>query len=475
MRGLIVQRSASVAAILFAAACGGAPGRGAGLAPGDALRIDGTATLDEMEPAGLEHFEIDLHLFNPGGIRRLTRAEVILASDGGWSFALGDPIERRGSLFGIGPEIAAGKDHRAHLSYWWSAPISLFLIRVDSLDERGAPQSSMVEIPIARPGFAPPARLPVDIDGFVSLQGPAEIVPMSNGKRWLAITGQIVNVSGRPITLTRWRVAVKDEGGAPILDEDLGSSFRIVDSAAVVVPFLYGVDVPAGVHGGAITLDAAVAVAGQRGAPRSLGRDVAFAEATPMRVSSPVAGTWIWKNGPGEPTPHTHTPWPEQRYAYDLSILRGDTGHRSSFDGDAAKNESFYAWDQPIRAAADGTVVEVVDDVPDNFGRTQNPANASRRNARVVIGHGDDRYTIYAHLRQGSAVVKVGQHVAAGDPLGRVGNAGFSTEPHLHFACFRIDATGRVRALPMELKALRTLSGEEVKGVPVGGEQYVSE
>ena len=156
-------------------------------------------------------------------------------------------------------------------------------------------------------------------------------------------------------------------------------------------------------------------------------------------------------------------------------MLRGDPGHRSSFEGDADKNESFFAWDQPIRAAADGTVVEVVDDVPDNFGRTMNPANVSKRNARVVLRHGKDRYTIYAHLRQGSAKVLAGQEVKAGDLLGRVGNAGFSSEPHLHFACFQIDATGRVRALPIEASGLKTTAGEEVRGVPVGSALYVSE
>ena len=39
--------------------------------------------------------------------------------------------------------------------------------------------------------------------------------------------------------------------------------------------------------------------------------------------------------------------------------------------------------------------------------------------------------TIYAHLER--PVVKTGQAVRAGEEIGRSGNSGFSTGPHLHF------------------------------------------
>ncbi|WP_149823917.1 transglycosylase family protein [Streptomyces tailanensis] len=50
---------------------------------------------------------------------------------------------------------------------------------------------------------------------------------------------------------------------------------------------------------------------------------------------------------------------------------------------------------------------------------------------QVVIRHSDGRYTQYAHL---SAIsVKAGQSVSAGQRIGRSGNTGNSTGPHLHF------------------------------------------
>src|SRR5262249_13231168 len=144
-----------------------------------------------------------------------------------------------------------------------------------------------------------------------------------------------------------------------------------------------------------------------------------------------------------------------------------------SFSGDPGRNDSYFAWNQPISSVADGVVAEVIDDVPDNFGNQPNPANNPRRNARIVVMHsGRPRpsYSIYVHVRQGSALVRAGQRVRAGQQLASLGNAGFSSEPHLHLAYFTFDNTGRVRALPLAF-AMLTRAGVPVAGVPQGGQE----
>jgi murein DD-endopeptidase MepM/ murein hydrolase activator NlpD len=74
--------------------------------------------------------------------------------------------------------------------------------------------------------------------------------------------------------------------------------------------------------------------------------------------------------------------------------------------------------DTPIRAAADGTVVEA-GWVYAGYGIS------------VVIDHGDGFLTHYAH--QNRTAVAVGQQVDAGEVIGYEGSTGDSTGPHLHF------------------------------------------
>jgi len=56
---------------------------------------------------------------------------------------------------------------------------------------------------------------------------------------------------------------------------------------------------------------------------------------------------------------------------------------------------------------------------------------------RVVIRHtlpsGQSVYSLYAHLMPRSVIVKQGEVVAAGQPIGRVGRTGRATAAHLHF------------------------------------------
>lgn len=116
-----------------------------------------------------------------------------------------------------------------------------------------------------------------------------------------------------------------------------------------------------------------------------------------------------------------------QRYAYDLVQIKGT----SSYTGDPGKLESYYAYNQEVIAPAPGIVKAVENGNPDNeIGKTDenNPAGN-----HVVIDHGNGEYSFLAHFKKGTITVKPGDKIERGQLLGRVGNSGNTSEPHIHF------------------------------------------
>jgi murein DD-endopeptidase MepM/ murein hydrolase activator NlpD len=120
-----------------------------------------------------------------------------------------------------------------------------------------------------------------------------------------------------------------------------------------------------------------------------------------------------------------------QHYAYDfLVMVNGGTSQ-----GSPSFNNSFFAFDEPILAVADGVVVQTRDGVAENIpipgGGSSNVVQGNGN--FIVLDHGEGEYSFYAHIKQGSVRVQVGQAVKQGEMLGLVGNSGATSEPHTHF------------------------------------------
>ena len=87
-----------------------------------------------------------------------------------------------------------------------------------------------------------------------------------------------------------------------------------------------------------------------------------------------------------------------------------------------------------VLAAADGTVLRTRDGMADvSVAVTGHDAVKDRDCGNAaVIAHAEGYETQYCHMAQGSLLVKPGDTVTAGQPIGRVGLSGDTEFPHLH-------------------------------------------
>lgn len=146
-----------------------------------------------------------------------------------------------------------------------------------------------------------------------------------------------------------------------------------------------------------------------------------------VRLVFPVPeGEWYISQG-GGPLLNHHVRVPAQRGALDLIRLRSD-GRRAAGLFPSGLSE-YAAYNSVVVSPCDGVVTEAVDGIAD--ATPMQPCPATPMGNHVVIETGRET-VVLAHLQNGSVLVQTGDEVSARQPIGRVGNSGNSTEPHLH-------------------------------------------
>jgi len=459
----------------FAAGCGAAaPDENEStttseLSSSHGLSMTGSSNLTSVQADGSEFIDGSFTLTNnTGSAVTLNRSLLLFGTPGGFSYSVGDWIAQTGSFFGIGPNLsAATTPYYSPFNWNWSVPVTDQFYRLDATNAAG-PLKTTLSLPVLRSGFAAPPPSVFGPDTVIGLQTPIEVVKLTTGEHWLSVVGQVIETTATAFNYPDATAKILDAQGKVISTEPLYPQGGI----APLWPIFGAEALPVGAVPATLRVDASITVGSTL---KKVTRTVPIVSASPVALSAPISGRWLWNNGQGENVYHTHFQFPEQRYAYDLLIEKTVSGFVQSYSGDPTVNTSYFAFGKPVHAALAGTVVEVVDDVPDNFGNQWNFANDNpRRNSHVIVQSAGGIYTMYLHVRQGSALVQAGQTVHAGQVLAQVGNAGYTTEPHLHFAVFKLDASGRVRALPINVNGLKNTSGTAVSGVPQGAVEFVS-
>jgi hypothetical protein len=146
---------------------------------------------------------------------------------------------------------------------------------------------------------------------------------------------------------------------------------------------------------------------------------------TVNRFRFPGQGDWTIIQGGRTKGDNKHRSHSKQRYAYDAVIKKGGRSRPSG----PKQNDRYFAHGQVVVSPAPGKVVYARDHVAENEVGERGKGGGNG----VIIDHGFGEFTSLWHMIPGTVTVREGDEVEWGQPLGKCGNSGHSSAPHIHF------------------------------------------
>jgi hypothetical protein len=309
------------------------------------------------------------------------------------------------------------------------------------------------------PGAATSAPFSTPTDAVSALlvepMGNALVVRGSDGRNHVEYDLLVVNSFSDPVTLTRMAVAgpdgrelMKVDGAA--LAAATQSLFTRTPSAVIAGSAAVAVEVDLSLSAGQAVpvrvsnrIDYTLpevpgAVIVDRTDVQGITVDVDRTRA--IQIAAPLTGSgWLATSACCSPNVHRdlrlsvggHRIATPETFAVDWAKVKGDR----LYDGSGSTNQEFYGFGAEVLAVADGTVVSAQDGIAEStpFEPTSPQFKESFGGNAVVIRIASGVYAFYAHLQTGSLKVRVGDRVRTGEVIGKLGNTGPSTGPHLHF------------------------------------------
>lgn len=138
-------------------------------------------------------------------------------------------------------------------------------------------------------------------------------------------------------------------------------------------------------------------------------------------------GRFMVGHGGGNRLINYHAVDRAQRHAVDFTAIN-DLGFRAS--GILPENlDDYVIYGSPVVSPCEGRVLSSRDGLPDLVPPRMDPENPAGNHVVIRCG---DLIVELAHLQKGSVRALAGQELIAGEPIGKVGNSGNTSEPHLH-------------------------------------------
>ncbi len=136
---------------------------------------------------------------------------------------------------------------------------------------------------------------------------------------------------------------------------------------------------------------------------------------------------FILQGGKGLPANFFHYSYRGAVYAIDIVQL--DKWGRRSGKIFSSRLNDYHIFNDTVYSPCSGVIRQARDENPDNIppDRTRGPSNTNS-----VLIEADSFYVFMAHLKYKGVFVQTGEQVRPGQPVGLVGNSGFTLEPHLH-------------------------------------------
>lgn len=157
----------------------------------------------------------------------------------------------------------------------------------------------------------------------------------------------------------------------------------------------------------------------------------------PVGLEFPLpAGTYLVVNGGNHTLVNAHLATstgergrPYRGQSHGVDIVRVNLAGLRARGWLPADPAAYMSFGTAVRAPCAGRVVAAVDGL-----RDLPPPQVDRAHlaGNHVILDCAGTWVVLAHLERGSVAVRTGQDIAALAPLGRIGNSGNTSEPHLH-------------------------------------------